>query len=382
MPHLALNAGAVLALEDATMHDEAKLKRSMVTMQRNRFSETISMLRLVCKIRALIVMIAAIAALLGVALAAKSASPLGVRRDTANALYAPADPRSAQNPAYSPDGQRVLFTVFHNGYNNGPAGLYILDRTSGEIRTLLDEPGQDSVNLPGTSWNGPRDLITFSSDREDRHEIWTLNPRSGALFRVTRHADGAEAIESSFSADGEWIVFEASKARDGLERFGALWKVRSDGTELTRLTGGPVAEWDDRQPNWSPRGDRIVFQRRPIGGDLWGLYTISPNGGVASPLLVSPFDHSDAAWSPDGRQVVFSSDHGGLPNPQIFVVSSTGGEPVRVTFDPSYSDSAPSWSANGRSIAFESHLTQVSPASLWEIAYPAGSPARRRSVRR
>ena len=329
----------------------------------------------------LIAIIAPLAALLGVVLAAAYTSPLAVRRDAASALYAPAGPRSAQNPAYSPDGRRVLFTIFHNGYNIGPAGLYILDRISGEITILLDEPDQDSVNLPGTSWNGPRDLITFSSDRQDRHEVWTVNPRSGALFRITRDVDKGESIESSFSPDGEWIVFEVSKARDGSERFGALWKVRSDGTELSRLTGGSDAEWDDRQPNWSPRGDRIVFQRRPIGGDLWGLYTIGPNGGAVLPLLVSGFDHSDVAWSPDGRQIVFSSDHGGLANPQIFVISSEGGVPVRVTLDAGYSDSAPSWSPDGSRIAFESHLTGASPASLWEIAAPVGSRARRRAVR-
>lgn len=335
----------------------------------------------VCKPGALVAMMA-LTALLSADLRAKRASSFAGRGDAAKTLHVPAEGRSAQNPAYSADGRQVLFTVFHNGYNNGPAGIYILDRISSEIATLLDEPDQDSVNLPGASWNGPRDLITFSSDREDRHEVWTVNPRSGALFRVTHAVDGGESIEPSFSPEGEWIVFEVLKMTDQQKRFGALWKVRSDGTELTRLTGGAGAEWDDRQPNWSPRGDRIVFQRRPIGGDLWGLYTISPNRGAATSLFVSAFDHSDASWSPDGRRVVFSSDHGGLPNPQIYVISSMGGDPVRVTFDTGYSDSAPSWSADGKNIAFESHLTEESPAALWEITAPAGSPLRRRLVRR
>lgn len=324
--------------------------------------------------------VALAAAVLHAAPAATRPSPLAARGDPASVLYAPAGGRSAQNPAYSADGRRILFTVFRNGYNNGPAGLHLLDRTSSETTTLLDEPDQDSVNLPGSSWNGARDLITFSSDREDRHEVWTINARTGALFRVTHGVDGGESIEPSFSPDGGWIVFEVSKVISGEERFGALWKIRSDGTELTRLTGGPGAESDDRQPNWSPRGDQIVFQRRPIGGDLWELYLIGPNGGAATRLFVSPFDHSDASWSPDGGQVVFSSDHGGLPNPQIFVMSISGGEPVRVTFDAGYSDSAPSWSPDGSSIAFESHPTDTSPAMLWEIRLR--SPSRRRAVRR
>ncbi len=113
-----------------------------------------------------------------------------------------------------------------------------------------------------------------------------------------------------------------------------------------------------------------MSQRRPIGGDVWGLYAMSPNGSDLSPLLMSAFDHSDAAWSPDGWKVVFSSNHGGLSNPQIFVITSDGRELVRVTFDLSYSDSAPSWSPDRGKILFESHTTDVSPASLWEIAAP------------
>lgn len=48
------------------------------------------------------------------------------RPDGAVRLYAPEGPASAQNPAFSPDGQTILFTLFHRGYNAGPAGLYLL----------------------------------------------------------------------------------------------------------------------------------------------------------------------------------------------------------------------------------------------------------------
>ena len=303
------------------------------------------------------------------------------RNDGAMPVATPERPQSAQNPAYSPDGSLIVFTQFHNGYNIGPSGLFILDRSVGRITRLVDDEGNDNVNLPGSCWNGPRELITFSSDREDRDEIWTISTQTGARFRVTRHADGGDSLESSLSPDGDWIVFEVSKEMGGSQRAGTLWKIRADGSDLTRLTG-QTAQWDDRQPNWSPRGDRVVFQRRPIGADNWGLYMMDPKDGTATPLLVSEYDHSDVAWSPDGRWVVFSSTEGNLPNPQIFVLSRKGGIPVRVTFDTRYSDSAPSWSPDGATIAFESHETDESPASIWQIAAPPLPPGRPRPVRR
>lgn len=312
---------------------------------------------------------------------ALAAAPTGPRSDGATLLFALASPESAQNPAYAPDGARIVLTLFHRGYNDGPAGLHVLPIGQSVTSRLLDEADHDSVNLPGSCWNQASALVVFSSDRAERHEIWTVGDSGSPLSRVTTGVDRGESIEPSFSPDGAWIVFEARKGSSG-GGTGSLWKIRVDGTELTRLTDGSGQGFDDRQPNWSPRGDRIVFQRRPAGADLWGLYTISPDGGDPIPLLVSNFDHSDASFSPDGRWVVFSSEEEGVAKPQIFVISLAGGTPVRVTADPRFFDTAPSWSPDGRSIAFESHADDTSAASVWQIAAPTLWTPRKRPVRR
>ncbi|MCJ7723782.1 MAG: hypothetical protein MUP03_06585 [Anaerolineales bacterium] len=61
----------------------------------------------------------------------------GSRPDGAYLLFTPTLPTSAQNPAFSPDGKTVLFTIFHQGYNDGPAGLYLLPLAGNVISTLL-----------------------------------------------------------------------------------------------------------------------------------------------------------------------------------------------------------------------------------------------------
>ena len=318
------------------------------------------------------------------------------RPDDATRLTTPPAGDSDQNPAFSPDGSRLVFTRFENGYNTGPASLFLLDLTSGQITRLTPVEDQDNVNLPGAAWDAVSNRIVFASDRQEADDLWRIAPDGADFSRITTHTSPPWYFEPSWSPDGQWIVFEASQPGDSEDgRMGQIWKVRADGTDLTQLTDG---SYDDRQPNWSPAGDRILFQRRTPGpstarlsspksgsgqgSDDWNLYTITPTGSSIRPVTTAPSSDTDASWSPDGRWIVYSSDYGGLPVPNIFIVPAEACPepgrrsctPIRVTRDDAYEDSAPSWSPDGRWIAFESHLAgqdEDTPASLWRIAVPS-----------
>lgn len=300
------------------------------------------------------------------------AAPAGCRDDDAAPLHAPADGSSAQNPAYSPDGQTLLFTLFHSGYNLGDSGVYRLALTDGSTTPVLDEPDHQSVNLPGSSWNATTNRITFSSDRLDTDEIWTAAPNGTGLFRVTTQSPPfRHHQEPSFSPDGQWIVFESVTGAEDLAQRGTIWKVKADGTSLTKLVDGPATDTDNHQPNWSPAGSQILFQRRTGASEVWNLYTMAADGSALTQITSANSD-TDASWSPDSQWVVYSSDHGDLPAPNLFVVAAGGGTPTRVTFAPVHGDGAASWSPDGKWIAFESHIAddEDSPASLWRIRVP------------
>lgn len=297
------------------------------------------------------------------------------RRDAAELVHQPVGDASAQNPAYNPDGQKILFTRFVKGYNLGDAGLFVLPLAGGPESALLDEVGHAAVNLPGTSWNAATDRITFSSDRIATDEVWTIAPDGspGSRFQVTIQTPPYKHYqEPSFNPDGEWIVFEAVADAPELAQRGTLWKIRAaDRTGLTKLIDGPMTNTDNRQPNWSPLGDRILFQRRVGDTESVNLYTVATDGSDVQPLTTGGAD-TDASWSPDGLWIVYSSDAGGLPVPSLFVVAATGGTPVRITDGGVYGDGAASWSPDGKWIAFESHVAadEKSPASLWRIRVP------------
>ncbi|MER7755563.1 hypothetical protein [Kitasatospora sp. NPDC097643] len=300
------------------------------------------------------------------------------RADGAELLYRAEGGRSAQNPAFAPDGRSVLLTEFADGYNRGAAALEVLP-LEGERKPhkVLDEPDRAAVNLPGTSWSAAAGAFTFATDRESGHdEVWLMTP-GGAPERVTSHTDGSGYNEPSFSPDGEWIVFQQSWEPEHAAVHGdsaeqdSLWKVRRGGGAPVRLVDGRGTGTDNRQPNWSPTGDRIVFQRRDAGTESWSLWTVEADGTGLRRVVDAPGEHTDPSWSPDGRYLVFSSDLGDLPRAQVFVVAADGGRPVRVTRDDASYDGAPSWSPDGRWIAFESAPGGEShPAALWRIPAP------------
>ncbi len=285
-------------------------------------------------------------------------------------LTKPSRRNSDQNPAFSPDGTDVLFTRFTQGYNDGPSSLYVLDMMKHTIRLLTGAPDSDNVNLPGSSWNAATYRIVFSSDRQDIDEIWSIRPDGSDLLRVTIHPPPLYYVEPSFSPDGAWIVFEVIDPAPDERAQGSIWKIRSNGSALVQLTGGVNSERDDRQPNWSPFGDRILFQRRIPGSDDWNIYSMAPDGSDIRQITTQPSSDTDASWSPNGMCIVYSSDYGDLAAPKIFIMVVDTGFPIQITASAQHADSAPSWSPDGRWIVFESKPIEQesSPSSLWLIA--------------
>ena len=293
------------------------------------------------------------------------------RSDAAREIVVSNVTGSLQNPCFSPDCRALAFTNFTTAYNRGKAIVKSVPVAGGAASTLSPTTAQ-SVNLPGQCWRSPANEVAYSSDvADDRDEIYLVPAAGGAARRVTNRP-GYLAWEPSVSpvlADGsQWIVFESHTAGTNIGP-GELWKVNLATGDLLRLTSG----FDDAQPEWSPRGDRIVFQRRRPGHDAIDVYTIGIDGSAAT-QLTRDGESTDPSWSPSGNYIFYSGGGDGIEVANLFVIAAAGGRATRVTTSCGL-DGAPGWSADGSQIAFES--SPVDPdasgsTTLWVIAAPPG----------
>ena len=102
-------------------------------------------------------------------------------------------------------------------------------------------------------------------------------------------------------------------------------------------------------PAWSPDGKTIVFTTNLTGRN--NLWLVNSNGGWPLQLTVSDDRQNSATFSRDGKWIVYQQDFGGHEYYDVFAVPSGGGTPINITNTPDISETDPTFSPDGKSLA-------------------------------
>src|SRR5579872_2255518 len=127
---------------------------------------------------------------------------------------------------------------------------------------------------------------------------------------------------------------------------GDLWSVAREGGDAVRLTSGAGTETD---PVFSPDGKLIAFTGEYDGNV--DVFVVPASGGVPQRLTWHPAPDRVLGWTPDGKNIIFSSSRTAYSRyAEMFTVPAEGGVEEKLPFPCGYEASM---APDGQSLAYE-----------------------------
>jgi Tol biopolymer transport system component len=207
----------------------------------------------------------------------------------------------------------------------------------------------------GALSNGP---LAFIATDSGTTQVFTVNPDASGLTKVTDRPGGAGEYGLSWSPDASSLLVVLSTSRD------LIYAMRPDGTGLRRLSSSCTARClGDDSPAFTRSGRRIAFERAfgPIKNEnaaVVSIDTMDADGTHVKQVTqktvpTSTEDHAPT-WSPDGRRIAFQRTNtiASPPGRSAIYVMDANGTHVRRVTPLAFDASNPRWSRDGTRILF------------------------------
>jgi len=237
---------------------------------------------------------------------------------------------SDQRPAWSPDGQTIVF----DSNRAGNRDLWYVSSSGGTPTQLTFNKKFDGQ----PEWHPDGSRVVFSAVANAGSDLYTkaMPPPSATLSLLIDPSSADRYPE--YRPDGLQVVID--KASD-------IYVMPAGGGTPTVLVTNPANEG---HPAYSPDGLWVAYNSDRMGSvDVWVIPTA---GGTEIQMTTAPGLDGTADWSPDGQWLAFHSDRDGQA--AIWAMpwnGGAGGAAIKLS-DGNGADTQPTFSPDGTEIAF------------------------------
>jgi dipeptidyl aminopeptidase/acylaminoacyl peptidase len=260
---------------------------------------------------------------------------------------------SSSNPRWSPDGK---YLAFLSARHDGKTQIWLLNRIGGEAQRLTETP---------------QDVDTFEWSPDSKrlclvlHDATTEELEAAKDKDKDKEADDKSAKENKPKAQKPWVIdrlqFKVDEVGYLDRRRTHLYIFHLAAKSLTQITSG---DYDDADPAWSPDGKQLAFTSnrssdpdRNYNTDIWTVSADNADKGAhLTQITTNPGGDNAPVWSPDGKWIAYVTQ----TEPKLIeyatkhlAISPAAGGEARVltrTFDRNVSDVL--FSADSKSLFF------------------------------
>lgn len=202
-----------------------------------------------------------------------------------------------RQPAYSPDGSRILFSS--NMASN--LDLWEVSTTSRGLQRITEDEAGDWD--PAYSPDGKS--ILWSSNRGGHFEIWMANADGSGARQVTK--DGVDAENPSMTGDKKWVIYNSYNPDLKIR---GIWKIHPDGSGATRIVDG-LTQW----PEISPDGRLVCygFYKESLNDRMTYERVVEIETGAQVPFEIAVSNRDRVGgrlrWMPDGKSILYVDEN-------------------------------------------------------------------------